>query len=499
MPARAPGRRRQSLRRDGAGKAAKVSEEGSIEVSPDEALEIGISFLRKGKAQAAGQVFDQILEEFPDHADTWHFRGLLFAQKGETETAKDMVRRSLELAPGNAAAWNNLGNLCFQSKDPQGAYRAYQRCLELQPDFPDALTNIGFLLRNVGEFEEAAALYRRALEVRPDYPEALNNLGTLMLVEGRIEESIALLRRAVELEPRFGDAYSNLGEALERTGAAQEAAQCFWKSIVLNQGNKTARKLMVYALIESGQREKAIACAREWLDMAPNDPDAQHHYAAVTGENVPERASDAYVSVVFDRYAATFDKSLASLKYQAPELVAAALAAERGEGRADLDILDAGCGTGLCGPLVAPHARAIDGMDLSRGMLDRAAARGLYRALDQAEITAAMTARPAAYDVVISADTFCYFGDLTALLAACAATLRPGGTLVFSVEALEADHPTPFRINQGNGRYAHTRAHVEAAADAAGLVMRASTRADLRMEGGKPVAGDVHTLARPAA
>lgn len=471
----------------------------SIEVSPDEALEIGLRFLRTGKTKAASQVFDQILEEFPEHADTWHFRGLMFAQKGEVETAKDMVRRSLDLAPGNAAAWNNLGNLCFQSKDPQGAYRAYQRCLELQPDFPDALTNIGFLLRNVGELDEAAALYRRALEVRPDYPEALNNLGTILLVEGKTDEAIALLRRAVELEPMFGDAYTNLGEALDRIGAAEEAAQCFWKSIALNQGNKTARKLMVYALIESGQRDKAVACAREWLALDPNDPDARHHYAAVTGEDVPERASDAYVSVVFDRYAATFDKSLASLKYQAPDLVAAALAADRGAPAASLDILDAGCGTGLCAPLVAGFTRAIDGMDLSRGMLERAAQRRLYRSLDLLEITAGMHARSGAYDVVISADTFCYFGDLTALLAACAATLKPGGTLIFSVEALPDDWPTPFRINQGNGRYAHTRAHVATAAAAAGLTLSATTRANLRMEGGKPVVGDVHTLRKAAA
>ena len=37
-----------------------------------------------------------------------------------------------------------------------------------------------------------------------------------------------------------------------------------------------------------------------------------------------------------------------------------------------LDVLDAGCGTGLCGVLVAPFARRLTGVDLSEGMLAHA-------------------------------------------------------------------------------------------------------------------------------
>ena len=38
-------------------------------------------------------------------------------------------------------------------------------------------------------------------------------------------------------------------------------------------------------------------------------------------------------------------------------------------------MLDAGCGTVLCGPLVAPFARRLVGVDLSARMLDQAKAR----------------------------------------------------------------------------------------------------------------------------
>ena len=45
---------------------------------------------------------------------------------------------------------------------------------------------------------------------------------------------------------------------------------------------------------------------------------------------------------------------------------------------ADAYILDAGCGTGLCGPLVAPHAQRLTGVDLSAGMLAQASEKGVY-------------------------------------------------------------------------------------------------------------------------
>ncbi|WP_163597484.1 class I SAM-dependent DNA methyltransferase, partial [Klebsiella pneumoniae] len=66
------------------------------------------------------------------------------------------------------------------------------------------------------------------------------------------------------------------------------------------------------------------------------------------------------------------------LDYRAPELVAEAVAASQEAGTTGLAILDAGCGTGLCGPSLRPFADRLIGIDLSRKMLERAAARGCY-------------------------------------------------------------------------------------------------------------------------
>jgi predicted TPR repeat methyltransferase len=159
------------------------------------------------------------------------------------------------------------------------------------------------------------------------------------------------------------------------------------------------------------------------------------------------------------------------------------------EGQRSLDILDAGCGTGLCGPLLRPFARSLVGVDLSEGMLARARRRGEYDELIAAEIVAFIAGRPGAFDVIASADTLVYFGALEPVLAAAVQALRPGGYLVFTLEDLQGeDEGATYRLNP-TGRYAHSQGYLRRALEAAGFRPCTIERAGLRREGGDPVAG----------
>ena len=97
-------------------------------------------------------------------------------------------------------------------------------------------------------------------------------------------------------------------------------------------------------------------------------------------------------------------------------------------------MLDAGCGTGLCGPLLAPYARRLVGVDLSEGMLALAKEKNVYDALMKSELTDYLRDHAAAFDVIVSADTLVYFGDLEDVLAAAAGALRPNGLFIFTLE-----------------------------------------------------------------
>ena len=210
--------------------------------------------------------------------------------------------------------------------------------------------------------------------------------------------------------------------------------------------------------------------------------------AACTGRDVPERASNGFVEATFDSFAASFEAKLASLSYRAPALVAAMLEDCGLQPSHRLDVLDAGCGTGLCGALVAPFARRLVGVDISDGMLAHARDKNVYHALVKAELSEYLRDSREAFDLIVSADTLVYFGDLEGIIAAFAGALRPDGLFVFTLEHTVGDiTDVDYRLEL-HGRYSHARAYVERLLTFSGLQSKI-LQAVLRMEAGAPVPG----------
>jgi predicted TPR repeat methyltransferase len=241
-------------------------------------------------------------------------------------------------------------------------------------------------------------------------------------------------------------------------------------------------------LYRLGRIHEAQEVFRQWLEQDPDNPIARHMLAACGGPETPERASDRFVESLFDSCAADYDENLRSLDYGVPELIASVLADRIGSPREGLRVLDAGCGTGLCGPVLRRYASHLTGVDLSPAMLKRARSLELYDDLIQSELTVHLHERAAAYDLVVAADTFVYFGELGQLIAATEGSLRPRGSLVFTVERTDDDPSGGFRLDP-HGRYSHARSYLERVVARSPLSLRTILSDVLRKEGGRPVQG----------
>jgi len=109
--------------------------------------------------------------------------------------------------------------------------------------------------------------------------------------------------------------------------------------------------------------------------------------------------------------------------------------------------------------------------------------------LRKAELTVYLAGLREDYDLVISADTLCYFGKLEAVSKAAHDALRPHGWLVFTVESIvDTESAEDFHLNP-HGRYSHNRDYVEAALRAAGFARVDAEFLQLRTEAGLPVHG----------
>ena len=431
------------------------------ELTVDQALELAKGLQQRLALDDAGSIYRRILSHMPEHPDALHFMGLLQYQRGRPEEAVSLISEALRVAPDYIDAHNNLGNI----------YRELER------------------------LNEAEACFRRVIDLSPQHAGAYNNLGTVLRAEGLLSEAGAAYQKAIDLEPNFPNPFENMGNLLSQQGKVTEAVAYYSQAIVLNPDHPGCKKMLGIALSCLGQTEAAANVFREWTEQEPENPVARHLLAACSGKDVPNRAADAYVKQVFDNFAERFEERLESLAYRAPQLVARAAAGVYGEPAGELDMLDAGCGTGLCGPLLQPYARRLDGVDLSPGMLERAKSTGCYDTLVEAELTDFIGSRKNAYDAIVSADTLCYFGDLQAVMTAVAGSLRSGGYFIFTVERTAQDEetmPAGFRINP-LGRYSHRESYVRSALVEAGLQIKTVVQGVLRQEMGLPVAGLVVT------
>ena len=426
-------------------------------VLANDALQKAISTHQRGKHDEAERGYRAILATAPKHPDALHYLGVLLHQLGQCDAARLLIERALALSPGYVDARNNLGNVQKELGLVVQAEQSYRAVIAARPAFASAYNNLGVVLKAQERYADAAEAYRQCLALAPEMADAWSNLGNALRAQQDVEGAMSAYYKAIELAPHGvgTEAYRNLGRAL----------------------------------VTSGRHAEALAVYRAWQVQDPADAAIAHMIASLTGEQAPARASDPYVQSTFDRFAGSFDEVLTRLDYRAPAVCSALVASLLDVPAANCAVLDAGCGTGLCAPFLLPYAHTLDGVDLSPKMLEKAALRNSYRRLEEAELTAWLAAHPAQYDLIVSADTLCYFGDLSDVVTNAAAALTAGGHFVFTLEeTMDAVEVPQFRLHP-HGRYSHTEAYARHVLAQSGLTVLEVQHAVLRTELDAPVAG----------
>jgi predicted TPR repeat methyltransferase len=243
------------------------------------------------------------------------------------------------------------------------------------------------------------------------------------------------------------------------------------------------------------RNDEAIASYRKALefDDVANPDRVRYVLASLGSEAVPDASPLEYVRDLFDKYARRFEDHLVrQLRYRVPELLAAQL--QPLLPARPIDVLDLGCGTGLCGVLLKPLARSLTGLDVSENMLEEARAKDIYDTLVAGEIGAYLAQQNASFDLIVAADVFIYIGDLAPVFKGAHEALRPGGLFAFSTEISEGAE----RRLLGSLRFSHSAAYVQRLAAQTGWHVESVTQQVVREEDRQGVAGQLAVLRRPA-
>jgi predicted TPR repeat methyltransferase len=140
----------------------------------------------------------------------------------------------------------------------------------------------------------------------------------------------------------------------------------------------------------------------------------------------------------YDVWAADYDRDLDDLQWKAPQA-----GADRCShfARPGADILDAGCGTGLVGvSLFALGHDRIVGFDLSTGMLERSAVRGVYAELHQGSLLERLPFDDGRFGSVVSVGVFTLGHVEGSAFAELARVTSPGGHVSITFRDDAVDH-----------------------------------------------------------
>ena len=305
---------------------------------------------------------------------------------------------------------------------------------------------------------------------------------------GRAREAEASFRAIIASQPENAAAHYGIGCTLDHRGDEYGAAHAYRLALECDPLHDQAYERLGRLHLAGQRPDLAAMVFVDWQRHRPGHPVAAHLLAALGHEPVPERASAGFVRSAFERFADEFDLVMDNIGYCGPMLLGMVLERELGPGGQAYEVLDAGCGTGLCAPELRPYARTLTGVDLSAPMLEQAGIRGQYDRLVESDLVDHLAMTPGVYDVIGCVETLIYFGALDALAANVRLALRPDGLFVFTTQPLDGEGAggPDFRLDP-SGRYSHREAHLADTLVAAGLRDVILSRAEIRTEGGEPV------------
>jgi predicted TPR repeat methyltransferase len=467
---------------------------------------------------------------------------------GRFGAARPLLAAARRLAPGSIGVANLAARLALAVDAPNEADLELDLAIAAAPEHSGLRMSRAGLRRQAGDIEGAARDAADAVILDRYNPAAKALLGGLMLELGRTADAVACLTEASDASPGNSEFAGGLASAQERAGDSNAALATLLRCVDAAPGRIHARNaaillcvrrrdfrqaarlaeqarragiadacsfgLLGHALSSLGRHVEAADAYAEALKLGPNDPYVRHLVAAAGIMPSATRAPVEYLRAVFDGYAERFEPHLVSLGYRIPGLFRAVLMQHPmiAAGNRVGPVLDLGCGTGLIALAIADlPVGPLIGVDIAPKMLERAAAKGLYAELREADVMDVLrdgiplppAGEGPSYPLILAGDVFCYFGALTEVFAAVHARLAPGGWLVCTTEELlpDGDGILPGDTDGAwallrQGRYAHSLAYVHDTAAAAGLRVLRLDRETMRYEANAAVAGFLAVLQR---
>jgi predicted TPR repeat methyltransferase len=453
---------------------------------------LGTILMSQGKLNEAEEHFTKGMRYDKENPALYVNSAICNIGLGQPDKSIERCKVAISLNPEYMNAYNILGNSYLAKSQYQLAAESFEKALQLNPDFQDARFNLGKANLELGQLDNAKQNFEAIVETTQHKAHALNGIADVLSLQKKNTEAAEYYDQAIKQNADFAPAYVGLGKILLKLNEPTDAISHFKRALEINPNNLEALIYSGDALRKLNKLEAAAAAFNDALNIDPENAQAKFHLATVQEGSAPVKPENDYIRRLFDDFAETFDEDLAKVDYNVPKQLAE-LAEKHIDSANDnsLDIIDIGCGTGLCGIEFKQFSNKLKGIDISPRMIQATSKRGIYDEVEESEILAALVKHQNDTDIIVSADVFIYFGDLESVFLAVTSALRDNGLFFFSVESHTDDDDFKLPVT---ARYTHSKKYILELAKRRGLEIISCDDSVIRQESGSPVNGLVVAL-----
>lgn len=469
-------------------------------------LQQAVTLLNQRQPQQVLQLLQPVCTPDCSEPKLWFLLGAAQAECGLMSDAEQSFRNVLEIDDGNIDARANLGRALAAQKKYSQSIEPLTQALEVNPSHhvarlslidsltqlqkydeaeklcqqmmgnlqqkPDALLRLGHIKMLKNEIQEAISLFDQAQQLNPNSPLPIINKGLAQQKTGNIDGAIEQFIKVTEQFPTMDAAWNFLGISYLAKADLNNAIASFEKTLQINPAHLEAADQLAKLYRHVGRDEESIEVYKKILEIQPDHTRAKYFLEAYTSQDKNQKPDRIPLEITMAMYqdedaGRRFDDSLKNaLDYKAPDVLNEAIREKISIPEQGLDILELGCGSGLCGSKLSDVARKLVGTDLSPSMLTAAAEKNTYDELYQGDLIEVLSKNIDNADLIIAMDVLCFFGDLGEVFEKASKSLRGEGVFGFSV--VKPDTDENWHLNR-YGHFAHSPEHLDDSANKAGF------------------------------
>jgi len=414
-------------------------------------------------------------------------------KSGDYSAAQKVCKQVLRNDSKNIPTLTMLGNISFLFHNYDEALSYYQQIENNSPtDFINLLnlSNVYFEQQNFEQSQKYALL---ALKTRQDDVTALSLLGNSLMAKDEYDSALDIFYKLLEHKPNDCWTLNSISQILQKKGKYQQAFDSAFSAVKNSCGDDSQQLNLGYFLYETSL-EKGFEYIRDMVALWKKEygelPQVSYMINALEQNQKIEVTEASYLQNVFDNFASGFEQVLAGLEYAAPRYISEFMQELYPQlSWKKLHILDAGCGTGLCGVFLKKYSswHGLDGVDISQGMLKEARKKKIYHRLYQQELCEFLFAHKNTYDLITAADVLTYFGKLENVIRGFAFAIKKRGRIIFTITRNSATDAAWFL--HSSGRFAHSLEYVENLLKQYDFSLEKHVLKQLRLENDSPVMG----------